>query len=83
VLNFAVVDMWSLGILAREMAEGDPPHIELKPMAALHRIINAEQPPIKGSWSDGKRFRMRARAVCALCGVLIGVQSSRISSVIA
>lgn len=41
------VDIWSLGILAREMAEGDAPYFELPQMAALQRIFSEGIPPLK------------------------------------
>lgn len=52
-------DVWSLGILVMEMAEGQPPYIEYESMRALHIISTRGAPPLKeqNRWSyDLKKF---------------------------
>jgi len=50
-------DMWSLGIVAIELATGEPPHWELHQMAALGAILNGPAPrlPEQGKWSPDFR----------------------------
>ncbi|OHT05926.1 STE family protein kinase [Tritrichomonas foetus] len=40
------VDIWSLGVMCRELAEGDPPYVELPPMKALFEITSKGLPEI-------------------------------------
>jgi serine/threonine protein kinase len=49
----ATIDMWSLGIMAIEMAEGDPPHMEESPVRALFLITSQPAPTLKepSKWS--------------------------------
>lgn len=53
------VDLWSLGIMLMEMAEGDPPYMELSTTKALFIISTKGVPPLKDKkkWSnDMKHF---------------------------
>jgi len=41
------VDIWSLGIMIFEMAEGVPPYMDLPPLQALFKISNEDVPKLQ------------------------------------
>jgi len=51
------VDMWSLGIMVMEMAEGDPPYIDMPPVNALLKIVTDGIPDLQDprNWSNELR----------------------------
>lgn len=59
------VDVWSLGIMLMELAEGDPPYMELSTTKALFTISTKGVPPLK----DGKRWSsaMKHFLSCCVC----------------
>lgn len=48
------VDLWSVGILAIECAEYEPPHLDEVPMRAMYLITTQKSPTLKdrGAWSN-------------------------------
>ena len=53
----ARADVWSLGITAMELANGQPPHANIHPMKVLFQIPKQPAPRLDGGWSkDFKDF---------------------------
>jgi p21-activated kinase 1 len=50
------VDIWSLGILCRELAEGEPPFVEFPPMRALYMIVTQGIPDISNKEARSPAF---------------------------
>jgi serine/threonine protein kinase len=53
--SFAV-DIWSLGIMCRELAEGEPPYVDVPPMRALYMIVSKGVPPISSQETRSPEF---------------------------
>lgn len=52
------IDVWSLGIMAVEMAEMEPPYYDMDPMQAIFTIISAVgTPPLKNPEKMSVRLR--------------------------
>jgi serine/threonine-protein kinase 24/25/MST4 len=49
------VDIWSFGIFAMEMAEGDPPYINEPQGRVIFNIVKKDTPAINGRWSNDFR----------------------------
>ena len=51
------VDVWSLGIMAHEMLEGEPPYMEKDPIKALFLIVSKGRPPFKNAKGVSPEFK--------------------------
>jgi serine/threonine protein kinase len=57
------VDIWSLGIMILELAEGEPPLIELPPLRALFAIATQPAPTVR----NPERYSAAFRSFLGLC----------------
>ncbi|KAG5987729.1 hypothetical protein E4U54_004893 [Claviceps lovelessii] len=57
------IDVWSLGIMAIEMAEMDPPYMDEEPLRALYLIATSGTPPLRHAEKHG----MLLKAFLARC----------------
>jgi p21-activated kinase 2 len=42
------VDIWSLGMVAIELCDGEPPYLRMPHLKAMHNIVSKEPPALKG-----------------------------------
>lgn len=47
------VDVWSTGIIAMELAEGEPPHLRMQPIKAMYLISSKDAPTLP---EDNNRY---------------------------
>lgn len=46
------VDVWSTGIIAIELAEGEPPNLRMQPLKAMYMITSKDAPRLNNEkWS--------------------------------
>lgn len=77
------IDIWSLGIMAIEMIEGQPPYLDEEPLKALYLIATTGTPKLKhaerlssafkdflsGCLSENVKARADAQEALEVCGL--------------
>jgi len=53
------IDIWSFGIMCYEMAEVNPPYMDLKQPDVLFNLVHKNVPPIGAQWSEEYRDFVR------------------------
>lgn len=43
------VDIWSMGVFAMELADGDPPYMQKRIAEVVHLILKNKTPPVKST----------------------------------
>lgn len=60
------VDIWSMGILAVECAEGKPPHLDVSPIRAMFLIATQGAPELSDGWRWSRAMRDFISVCCAV-----------------
>jgi len=45
------VDIWSYGIFALELADGEPPYLSEHPQKVLYYIVTKDAPKLQAKWT--------------------------------